>query len=158
MAGINAAAAADARLYNAYVTRWDLAFPDARDVRGTENFYDAAYYLLYAAAGAGQSLTSGLGLVNGMNRLLSGSNAFDVGPADMADAFATLAVGNSTIQLNGTLGPPDFNPADGTRQSAGSVWCIDASGFHADVLRYVPNDADPTAATLAGDFTCIPDF
>lgn len=160
MAGVNPAAAADSTAYERYIGRWDIAFPDYRDVRGMENFYDAAYYLIYAAVGAGQNLTNGTNLVTGMNRLLSGAGPYQVGPDDMPTAMATLAaVGSATIQLNGTLGPPDFNPADGTRESPGSVWCFDPSTgtCQADVLRYVP-DADPTRATLSGTLPCIPGF
>jgi hypothetical protein len=157
MAGVNGAAAVDATAYNSYLMRWNLAFPEAAGATGYENMYDAAYYLLYSAAAAGQGAPGGLNLVTGMNRLLRGMPV-TVGPEALAQTVALLgANGSSTIQLNGTLGPPDFT-VDGTRESVGSVYCVDGSGFHADVLRYVPNDADPTAATLAGDFTCIPDF
>ena len=80
--------------------------------------------------------------------------------AFMPTAMATLAVGSATIQLNGTLGPPNFNPVDGTRESPGSVWCIDSTAtFQADVLRYVPDaSGDPTLATLGGTFPCISGF
>jgi hypothetical protein len=160
IAGVNGAAAADPTVLNQYIGRWKAAFPDPPEITnalGYENFYDAAYYLIYAAAGAGQSLAGGQSLKNGMNRLLGGTGPFSVGPTDMARAMGTLASsGSATIQLNGTLGPPEFNPVDGTRTSDGSVWCIDASGiFHSDVLRYVPNNDDPTQASLTGDFPCF---
>lgn len=161
IAGVNGAAAADTRVYDDYVGRWEAAFtePEVQDARGYENFYDAAYYLLYAAAGAGQNIDNGESLRIGMNRLLSGAGPYDVGPRDMPNAMSTLVSASATIQLNGTLGPPDFNPINGTRSSAGSVWCIDATrNFKSDVLRYVPNDANPTQASLTGDFTCIPGF
>lgn len=157
IAGVNAAAAADASAYEDYLARFQFAFPEVTDFRGYENIYDAVYYLLYSAAGAGQLLENGSNLVSGMNRLLNGSTVFEVGPTDLPQATTALAVGGS-IQLNGTLGPPDFNQFNGTREeSVGSVYCVDSSGFHADVLRYVEN-ADPTAATLTGTFPCITGF
>jgi hypothetical protein len=158
MLGINWASAPDTAIYDAYVGRWQFAYPEARDRLGYENFYDAAYYLLYAAAAAGQNLQSGANIAQGMNRLLSGP-AYTVGPDRMGQAMGILSVPSATIQLNGTLGPPTFN-LDGTRDSPGSIWCIDTNeAFHADVLRYVPA-ADPTAATLTGTVPsgCISSF
>jgi hypothetical protein len=148
MLGINWASAPDTTIYDSYVGRWQFAYPEERDRLGYENFYDAAYYLLYAAAAAGQNLQSGANIAQGMNRLLSGP-AYAVGPDRMGQAMGILSVPSATIQLNGTLGPPAFN-LDGTRDSPGSVWCIDSSQtFHADVLRYAPG-SDPTTATLTG--------
>jgi hypothetical protein len=93
-----------------------------------------------------------------MLRLLSGME-FPVGPERMIDAFAFLQLAD--IQLNGTLGPPtDFN-SDGTRNSNGSVWCVDDTRtLQFDVLRYSVTGDDATTAALTGDFpaTCIPDF
>jgi hypothetical protein len=158
MLGINWAAAADTTAYDAYVGRWQFAYPESRDLLGFENFYDAAYYLLYAAAAAGQNLQSGANIAQGMNRLLSGP-AYTVGPDRMGQAMGILSVPSATIQLNGTLGPPTFN-LDGTRDSPGSVWCIDSSQtFHADVLRYAAG-SDPTTATLTGTVpsACISTF
>jgi hypothetical protein len=148
--GVNGAAAEDSTNYERYTLAWDGAFPGDVGIRGYENFYDAAYYLIYAAAGAGQFLTgNGLDLKRGMARLLSGP-IYNVGDRDIPNALQALAQASATIQLNGTLGPPDFNPISGTRESPGSVWCIDSAGvFHADRWRYVPGpDNDPTRATL----------
>jgi hypothetical protein len=93
-----------------------------------------------------------------MNRLLSGP-AYDVGPEGMPNAMSTLVPASGAIQLNGTLGPPDWNTINGTRRSYGSVWCIDSAGsYRSDVLRYEPNDAAPTQAGLSGTFPCMPDF
>jgi hypothetical protein len=95
-----------------------------------------------------------------MERLLSGTK-YDVGPEQMNAAFNTLQNPNASIELNGTLGPPtDFN-RDGTRNSKGSVWCVDDTRtLRFDVLRYSVNEEDATSAALTGDFPaeCIPDF
>jgi hypothetical protein len=161
IAGVNGAAGTDRAVYNEYTSAFRRAFPesDPGDVN-YENFYDAAYYLLYAAAAAGQTIDNGQSLRVGFNRLLSGPS-FDVGTSDMPVAMSTLLNASATIQLNGTLGPPDWNTINGTRKSYGSIWCVDATRtFRSDVLRYVPNDANPTQAGLTGDFpsACIPDF
>jgi hypothetical protein len=160
IAGVNGAAATDTGVYDDYVGRFQAAFPEYAEDLGYENFYDAAYYLLYAAAGAGQNLANGQNLLDGMNRLMSGAGPYDVGPVDMPTAMGTLAAGSATIQLNGTLGPPDWNRINGTRESVGSVWCIDSTRtFRSDVLRYVTGPGnDPTQATLSGTFPCIDGF
>src|SRR5690606_28596591 len=155
LAGINGAAAEDDSVYRTYTLAWDAAYPERAGTRGYENFYDAAYYLIYAAAAAGNQLNSGADFSRGMGRLLSGLQK-NVGADDIPTALQALAAG--TIQLNGTLGPPDFDARNGTRESVGSVWCIDSTGtFQADVLRYVP-DADAARASLNGTFPCIQDF
>lgn len=156
--GVNFAAVADTTTYDKYVTRYRAAFPADTEPNNVhyENFYDAAYYLLYAAAGAGQNLTNGQSLLTGMNRLLSGP-VYEVGTMEMATAMSTLAAASATIQLNGTLGPPDFNRTNGTRQSAGSVYCVALGNeFQPDVLRYVPGPGDDaTQATLEGEFPSL---
>lgn len=159
LAGVNGAAAENSANYERYLTAYQQAFGQLD--RGFENYYDAAYYLIYSAAAVANSspLTDGASLPTGMRRLLAGPE-FNVGADQIPNALATLAVPNATIQLNGTLGPPDWNPLSGTRESPGSVWCVDADlEFQADVLRYEPGPAeDPGAATLSGTFPCIPGF
>jgi hypothetical protein len=159
VAGVNGAAAADPAVYDRYKGRYQTAFQNSTANDWVyENFYDAAYYMIYAAAGAGQNLDNGESLRVGMNRLLSGP-PYEVGPEEMPLAMSTLIPASGSIQLNGALGPPDWNTINGTRKSYGSVWCIDAGrNFQSDVLRYEPNDANPTQASLTGDFPCIPDF
>ncbi|HTV23779.1 MAG TPA: hypothetical protein VMG12_34045, partial [Polyangiaceae bacterium] len=155
LVGVNSASAADTTVYDAYVRNYQAQFRDDTnpDNLHLENYYDAAYYLLYAAAGAAQNLTSGLSLRDGMNRLLSGPQ-YNVGTAKMGEAMGLLQAPTSSITLNGTLGPPDFNTLTGTRQSAGSVWCVNVgTSFEPDVLRYVPGPGgDATQATLSGEF------
>jgi hypothetical protein len=159
MAGVNGPAAVDDTNYRTYTGAWDDNFPDSIGLRGYENLYDAAYYLLYSIAAAAQPL-NGTNIALGMSRLLSGPS-YDVGYADWTPALQALAGASSTIQLNGTLGPPDWNRLNGTRESEGSVWCIDQSQvFHADVLRYSLTGDDATQATLTGTYpaACNPTF
>jgi hypothetical protein len=90
-----------------------------------------------------------------MRRLIGTSNPFDVGITDLPNALAQVAAG-ATIQLNGTMGPPNWN-ANGTRDMPGSVYCIDVTNsYRPDVLRYretTPGDA--STGILEGDFSCF---
>jgi hypothetical protein len=171
LAGVNGPAAEDQSVYSRYVIAWDTEFAaDGRQgVRGYENYYDAAYYLIYAAAGAakGAPTTDGDGLSRGMRLLLGGRNEYNVGDDDIPDAMLALRAGTE-ITLNGTLGPPDFDENTGAREAPGSVWCMDSTPsagatttLRSDVLRYQAGPGgDPTLATLEGNFppACIPDF
>ncbi len=155
MAGINFASAVDGSLNESYQLAFDQAYPEVAGRRGYENFYDATYYLLYALAAApSDAPPTGDGLALGMKRLLAG-DAFGVGKDDLPGAFSALSGdAETTISLNGTLGPPDFDPATGGRVSPGSVWCVDASGNQRiDVLRY-----DPEGNLLTGTFPCFSGF
>jgi hypothetical protein len=158
-AGVNGPAALDPSVYNTYVNAWKLAYTERKDVRGYENFYDAAYYLIYAAAArANSGLDSGDDLRRGMLSLLDGRESVDVGELGIARGLQALSLGN--ITLNGTLGPPDWDENTGTRQAEGSVWCVDGTTTsRSDVLRYsLAPGADPTTATLTGTFPCFPNF
>ena len=147
--GLNAPAAADSGLYDAYLLRWFDEFGEMAPL-GYENFYDAAYYLLYAALGAGESLNSGLDIARGMTRLLSGPQ-HGVGPMDLAGAASDLgSIGN--ITLNGTMGPPNFD-INGGRSDAGSVWCYNSIGFlRSDLLTY-NKDTQEMDGSLNGCFS-----
>jgi hypothetical protein len=149
--GVNGPSALDQTLYNSYQIAFDTAWPEVAGQRGYENFYDAVYYLMYAAVGAGNVLTTGQDLKRGMLRLLSGT-AFDMGPSDMAQAVQALQLG--PISLQGTLGPPDFDVNTGARQSVGSAWCVDSGGHQrSDVLRL-----DSGSGEMVGTFPCFTGF
>lgn len=157
-AGVNVASAADQTVYNTYEIAFAQAYPETQtgtqQWRGYENFYDAAYYLIYSAAAAGnvQSLT-GDDLARGMGRLLSGQR-WNVGQKDMPSALQGLQIAQAKISLYGTLGAPNFDPGTGERLGPGSVWCIDTtSKQRADVLRY-----DEATKTLTGAFPCFTGF
>lgn len=158
LAGVNGAGGTDQNIYTDYNLSYANYYPGVNEP-GYENFYDAAYYLLYAAGAV--SATSGLegpDYTRGMRRLLGGNQSFDVGRGDLPAGLAAVANGAS-IQLNGTLGPPNW-AENGTRELPGSVYCIDGgNNFVPDVLRY--NEATPgdaSSVTLDGTFTCDPTF
>ena len=151
IAGVNFAAAEDHTIYDAYQARFDAAFPAHAGTRDHENFYDAAYYLIYSAAAAGGvTPLTGADLASGMLRLLSGRYSFSVGPDDLVPAFVALEEPGGSIVLNGAMGPPDFDPRTGARVKPGTVWCVtEGRKLHMDVLRL---DA---AGRLTGDFPCF---
>jgi hypothetical protein len=163
MVGVNGASAADKTLYEDYTSAWDAAYIERFGVRDYENYYDAAYYLIYAAAAAagGGSQASGQDLRLGMRQLLEGP-PHSVGVVNNRMGLAMQALARGSIALNGTLGPPDFDQITGARQGAGSIWCMESpTSAKADVLRYKADvSGDPKLATLEGNFpvTCIPDF
>jgi hypothetical protein len=148
MIGINWPSAVDQSNYNDYQLRYFQAYQTSAP--GYENFYDAAYYLMYAVAGATQPLT-GSGIAAGMLRLISGSQTFNVGPDDMDTALNTLnASRNSKFQLIGASGPPNWDTSGG-RNDPGSVWCMASdNSFAPDVLRY-----NASTMMLDGTFSCF---
>lgn len=158
LAGVNGAAAENAVNYNQYLLRYGAQF-NTTDT-GYENFYDAAYYLMYSlgAVATTSSLATGEDVPRGMRRLIGTSPPFNVGVADLPQGLALVSSG-ATIQLNGTMGPPNWND-NGTRNLPGSVYCIDANNdYKPDVLRYregTPGDA--STVTLDGTFSCISGF
>ena len=149
--GIEAAGAVDKSLQRDYETRFGAAGID----KG--NFYDAFYYLAYAmyAAGPGPDLT-GPAIRVGFQRLLAGPS-FEVGPRPIPDVFDELEPKNSSIELIGTLGPPDFDLNGGVRIDTGSVFCIERNGDTlnkvVDALRY-----DRTSREFDGEFPCFDGF
>ena len=148
--GVNYAAAADQTNYNGYEARFNAAYPGYPPSPGWENFYDAAYYLIYSAAAAWASPLMGDDLKLGMRSLLNGPS-FNVGPDDIPDAYRALGAANSNITLNGAMGPPDFDRTTGTRTTPGTVWCVnDQYDWSMDVLRL------NTDGQLTGDFPCFP--
>lgn len=157
MVGVAPAAPEDMSLYEQFLVRFRTEYPDFENPGGLENFYDAVYLLANAmyAAGSVPEIT-GTDIARGMQRVVSGAISVDIGPTHIADGFAILSTG-SAINLNGTMGPSDFDPGVGARHGAGSVYCFlpqDGTVSYAyDVLRY-----DPRSDELSGDFPCFPDF
>jgi hypothetical protein len=151
MAGLNWPAAADRTLYQAYVDRYQLLF--GRRDEGYENFYDAAYYLVYAIAG-GRS-PEATAIAAGFKRLLAGT-AYEVGQADMISILNALAKPTGDVRLVGTMGPPNWDVITGGRTDAGSVWCVDGTAAQrSDVLRYeMPSGS--AGGVLSGTFPCFP--
>ena len=119
--------------------------------------------MVYATAAAGQvpSLT-GKNLATGMQKLLGGE-PYDVGPGQISKVLTALDNGEE-IGLNLTLGPPNWNTANGTRRGVGSVYCLNngVSAYNAlspkgpitDALRYDPE----TDMLEAKSLPCIENF
>jgi hypothetical protein len=153
--GVSVAGAEDKTLQNSYASRLLPRFEDA--LTDTGNYYDATYFLAYAMVGAGtaEPLT-GPDIARGMRRLLEGQT-FDVGPMDISDIFGALENAGTTIELQGTLGPPDFDGESGVRYAVGGVFCFEETGqmatLHVDVLRY-----NRMLGNFNGEFPCFSGF
>jgi branched-chain amino acid transport system substrate-binding protein len=106
------------------------AFPDQGnpgDTAFVANAYDAFYAVALSLAVIlpGAPIT-GAALAQGMTRLSSGAPV-DVGALGYAAAYAALAAGQP-VDLQGTSGPIDFDPATGDIVSAPiEVWAIDTT-------------------------------
>jgi hypothetical protein len=136
--GLSIASAEDTSLQNAYAVRLRNKFKDAYS--DTANYYDAFYFLTYAsfAAGTDEPLT-GAGIARGMQRLLAGPS-FDPVPSVISDVFDVLKEPEATIKLESTLGPPGFDPINGSRPIDASLLCFTRAGesvmLHRDVRRF----------------------
>jgi hypothetical protein len=151
--GITAASAPEGDLQNLYAVNVRDAFEDADPDTG--NYYDAFYFLTYATYAARVNDPTGVDIARGMHRLLSG-DPHDVGVTDIASILAALEDDTRTIELNGTLGPPDFD-SDGIRVDSGAIYCFQASGASVlvqhETLRY-----DRESGGFEGAFPCFSDF
>ena len=170
LAGVNWASVVPEYRYvlDDYLARMSALYTDRPADLNYENWYDAAWTLLYAmGAGAGRTDNfefTGTQLAQGMERLMSGPE-FEVGPQNVADAFGQLSGVNSTITLVGTMGLPDFDSLGG-RRGSGSVWCVTppppptAAQIVTDVLRVDENGELVALDTELGKDinACIPDF
>jgi hypothetical protein len=155
IAGVNFAS--DIELYEQYVRGLGAIYPEAipEELGAGGNFYDAAYFAMYAASASGELNPSGPSLAAGMHRLIGGGVEFSVGTTHISRAMRVLAASERGISLRGTLGAPSFDPATGMRTGRGSVWCIEAKdpdrfAYRYDVLQW--NDAGDA---LVGDFPCF---
>lgn len=149
--------------YSARLISANKDLPDPSVLVGSENVYDAAYLLIYAAAAAGEvPELNGTEMSRGMRHLLAGEG-FNIGPGDISHVLNTLESGED-VGLRLTLGDADWNTARGTRKGSGSVYCLNNAatpgetdfpqGPNNDVLRY-----DPATNTLEDKpLPCIPDF
>jgi hypothetical protein len=148
IAGVTWAAAADRTVYAEYARELTMNYANVRLPVSGENFYDAAYYLLYATAAAGAPL-SGNRIAQGMRRLIAGSPSYAVGRRDLSAALTTLYTSSANeIRLIGSMGPPAFDSTGG-RSEGGSVYCINLIEYLSDGLRY-----DPDSGRLKGTFPC----
>jgi hypothetical protein len=122
-----------------------------------ENFYDAPYFLLYAAAASNAEQPGGADLARGMLRLLEGT-PLAVGEEDIPAVLAELNAGpNASVALEGTLGPPDFDAQTGARKHTPSAaFCITGGGDEALAYRHDALRYDPERDVLTGSFDCFP--
>lgn len=174
MVGVTYESAEDTALLDLYTNRLtgeNQDLPDPSVLTGSENVYDAAYLLIYAAAAAGEvPELNGTEMSRGMRKLLDGE-PYNVGPQHISPVLNTLQTGGD-VGLRLTLGEPDWNEARGTRQGRGSVYCFNdnetvpeqmfgARGPVNDALRYdAENNTlyDPETGTVEGPLLCIPGF
>lgn len=136
---VNAAGAEDPTLYNDYLRALKHAFPNA--LEGTENYYDAFYFLAYAIhAGNPLGTADGADVARGMKQLTDGTTEYSIGSADVSGIYSALLVPGTHIRLNGTLGPPDF-AASGVRKSTPGILCFaqEVTGDAAPVIVVKPD-------------------
>lgn len=151
--GLSAAGAADPTLQNQYASRLIAKFGTGA-IPDTGNYYDSVYFLAYAMVASGAAEPTAPQIAKGMRRLIAGPR-FDVGPTAIADVFAALADEEASIELFGTLGPPDFDADTGERIGTSSAFCFFRNSASTvvpriDVLRY-----DRDNAEFVGNFPCF---
>jgi hypothetical protein len=166
-AGIGVASTTDPQVLDAYQTRFVTA-TGRPDALGQENYYDAMYFAVYSLIAAGRIPdVTGADIGVGMKHLisLSGQNVYDVGPADMGNMYSAVGVAGGTVELIGTLGPPDFDTRTGARVGQGDVYCYqsqsDAGGapfaYDYDVLTLADGGAPADGGSgLQGTFPWYP--
>ncbi|MEO8182004.1 MAG: hypothetical protein ABI895_24485 [Deltaproteobacteria bacterium] len=154
--GINFESARNPSIVTSYRTRFHQ-YTTLADFY--ENFYDAAWYMFYAIAAAGDVPLTGTEIARGMGRLVRTdiTRTFAVGPAAVSDVLYALGIsGTGGIQLDGAMGPPDFDPGTGARRTLGSAYCVSGGGnFLWDVMRYEASPAPPSMSA-PGPSTCVP--
>ncbi len=164
MVGVNFATV-DSTLYDNYLSSLKSRFSNPEfELEGTENYYDAAYFLLYSFAAAGDLATyDGFELYDGMKRLVREDVETDpcVAPTCFTIDSTTIDVTTDALRnrissmgaaLVGTLGPPNFY--QGVRYQPTSAWCVTAEpAFLYDVLEY-----DVERQELVGEFPCFDGF
>lgn len=162
MAGINWASTTDPQVLNDYESRFLAANMSRQDALGQENYYDAMYFAVYSLVGAGRVIPDGKHISQGMELLVTGTTQYTVGPGgDMASIFGALG-NQGSVSLIGTLGPPNFNLANGARISEGDVYCYGQTDggitpYVADALRLANADggaAPDGGGALQGKFPC----
>jgi hypothetical protein len=156
MAGVSLSSLHESPVYRAFQSNVNATYA-LPVLENMENFYDAPYFLLYAAAASNVGRPGGADLARGMLRLLEGT-PLAVGEEDIPAVLAELNAGpNASVALEGTLGPPDFDVETGARKhTPSSAFCITGGGdeplaYRHDALRY-----DPERDVLTGSFDCFP--
>jgi len=174
--GVNYASTEPNPVLAAYQAEFVAAYGQGPSVEG-DNYYDAAYFTIYALVAAGRtSNLTGTNVAEGMTHLVYVNGMqYDIGPASIGAVLTALtSLETTAIALVDTIGPPNFNNTTGARITPGDVYCINrntqasADGglnimpfFDYDVLR--PDgisDAGPDAVppALEGTFPCYDGF
>ena len=162
--GVAPAGADDTTLYDIYLDKFEAAYEHLGiSLAGTENYFDAANYTMYAIHGgvALKNLT-GLNVSEGMTRLLGPGTDYDVVLSEPNQIIQTLRSNDQDgyLTLEGTMGPPDFRPT-GARINLPSIYCIDLDpegtevnqmAFNPDVMKY--NPTDESLSSPSGDDPC----
>jgi hypothetical protein len=154
--GFNDAGATNPALYDSYFSRLTLENNVTFPLEGTENYYDATYFLLHAIAGvATAGDVTGAALARELPRLMTGEQEYAVGPQAIGDILKFLKMNpDGSLRLEGTMGPPDFHLDTGVRTVSPSVYCIGQDGvFEQDAMRL-----DATMSSLVGTPSCVPGF
>ncbi|HVR19769.1 MAG TPA: hypothetical protein VMS65_08735, partial [Polyangiaceae bacterium] len=163
--GVSVAGPTNLDNQNAYAAALQTRFPrtqhpDHPPDPDTGNYYDAAYFLAYAAYAADLTKPlTGPRMAAGLERLVDAMGAeLNVGPRHSRLVFDTLDRGE-TVALDGTLGPPDFS--DGYRRVNGSVYCFElvsgSATLRKDVLIYNADD-EFRLNPLWSSFPCFANF
>jgi hypothetical protein len=121
--GVNVAGSEDGVLYNEYLKRLRAKRPGA--VAGDENFYDIVYLLAYAIGAAGVEDVVGSDIATSIERVITGTKEFHVGPDDALAIYDELEKAEGRIRLLGALGPPRFNRSAGVRIDSGALYCFE---------------------------------
>lgn len=138
MAGVNYAQAQDSRSqenYLAYLNRLRIANPGpGLQLEGSENYYDAAYYLLYsiaAAAARRNGTPSAADILAGLTTRVINTTAgvpVNVDPQQISTVVSKFFSSEPYyMALWGTMGYPTFDPLLGTRIVQTSAWCYPKS-------------------------------
>ena len=152
-----------AATFNSFAVRFHNEFPSLD--ADFSNYYDAFYFLAYAAyAGPRQAFFTGLiqpaDFSGGMLKLtnLGAKMKYAVGPNDISSIFTALNGPNAMLELDGTVGRPDFERRSGIRRNPGSLYCFDSTvdfAMHKDVLTY---DRETQSFTSVDHPLCLINF
>ena len=151
MLGINYGEALDAHtqtLITKYFGELQDFYKGTLSLEGTENFYDAAYAVLYAVSAVAKRSSPSAALTGDLVReafrtrvINAAGTPVDIGPVPIYDTVSGFEKSNYRIALWGTMGPPDtYDLLTGTRINvATSAWCLGSDGvYQYDGLIYDP--------------------
>lgn len=142
-----------AALYDAFKIRFKGA-NGADPGTYSENAYDAAYLLAYAAAAAGSAPLTGANLAAGLKKTVPPGTPTDVGPNQLSKTFPILESGNS-IDFAGASGPLDFDLDTGEAKADIDIWCVDRDNMGATVFVSSGGYYDATKGTIEGKVSCL---